>query len=42
MKIFLQGCNLFSLDNLGFADPEQLQTAYPSVRTFQAGVKFNF
>lgn len=42
MKIFIQGCNLFSLDNIGFADPEQLQIAYPSVRTWWAGIKFNF
>jgi len=42
MKIFLQGNNLFSLDNIGFADPEQLEAAYPSVRTFTAGIKFNF
>lgn len=42
MKVFLQGNNLFSLDNLGFADPEQLQAAYPSVRTWWAGIKFNF
>lgn len=42
MKVFLQGNNLFSLDNIGFADPEQLQAAYPSVRTYWAGVKFNF
>ena len=42
MKVFVQGCNLFSLDNIGFADPEQLQAAYPSVRTWWAGVKFNF
>ena len=42
MKLFLQGCNLFSLDNIGFADPEQLEAAYPSVRTFLAGIKFNF
>lgn len=42
MKIFLQGNNLFSLDNIGFADPELLQCAYPSVRTFTAGLKFNF
>jgi len=42
MKIFLQGNNLFSLDNIKFADPEQLQAAYPSVRTFSAGLKFNF
>lgn len=42
MKIFIQGTDLFSLDNIGFADPEQLQVAYPSVRTFWAGVKFDF
>ena len=42
MKLFLQGNNLFSLDNIGFADPEQLEAAYPSVRTFTAGIKFNF
>lgn len=42
MKIFLQGNNLLSLDNIGFADPELLSAAYPSVRTFAAGLKFNF
>lgn len=42
MKIFLQGNNIFSLDNIKFADPELLGTAYPSVRTFTAGIKFNF
>lgn len=42
MKIFLQGNNLFSLDNIGFADPEQLEAAYPSVRSFMAGIRFNF
>ena len=42
IKVFVQGNNLFSLDNLGFADPEQLQIAYPSVRSYWAGVKFNF
>ena len=42
MKIYLQGTNLFSLDNLKTVDPEQLGAAYPSVRSFWAGVKFNF
>ena len=42
MKLFLQGNNLFSLDNIGFADPEQLQVAYPSARSYWAGVKLNF
>ena len=34
--------NLFSLDNLKTVDPEQLGAAYPSVRSYWAGVKFNF
>ena len=42
MQIFLQGNNLFSLDNIGFADPELFGAAYPTVRTFTAGLKFNF
>ena len=42
MKIYLQGTNLFSLDNLKTVDPEQLGAAYPSVRSYWAGVKFNF
>ena len=40
--ISLAGTNLFSLDNIGFADPEQMGAYYPSTRTFWAGVKFNF
>ena len=42
IKLFVQGDNLFSLDNLHFTDPEQLATSYPSVRTFWAGLKLNF
>lgn len=42
MKLFAQGTNLFSLDNIGFADPEQLQAAYPSVRSYWAGMRFDF
>ena len=42
LKIFVQGTNLFSLDNIGFADPEQLGIAYPSVKGYQVGAKFNF
>lgn len=42
VKVFVQGNNLFSLDNIGFADPEQLGAAYPSVRSFWAGLRFNF
>ncbi len=42
MKLYLQGSNLFSLDNIGFADPEQLGAVYPSARSYWMGVKFNF
>lgn len=42
IKVFVEGNNLFSLDNIRFADPEQLQTAYPSTRSYWTGVKFNF
>ena len=34
--------NLFSLDNIHFADPEQLGAYYPSTRTYWVGIKFNF
>ena len=42
MKIFVTGTNLFSIDNIGFADPEQLVAAYPSTRSCWVGMKFNF
>lgn len=42
MKIYVSGTNLFSIDNIDFADPERLGGGYPSARTFWAGVKFNF
>ncbi|MCH5329772.1 MAG: SusC/RagA family TonB-linked outer membrane protein [Alistipes sp.] len=42
LKIFLTGTNLFSADRLGFADPEQIIAAYPSTRSYWAGIKFNF
>lgn len=42
IKVFVQGNNLFSLDNLGFADPEQLGIVYPSVRSYWGGIKLNF
>ena len=40
--VSLTGTNLFSLDNIGFADPEQLGAYYPSTRVIWAGIKFNF
>ena len=42
LKVFVTGTNLFSADNIGFADPEQLIAAYPSTRSYWAGIKFNF
>ena len=40
--VSLTGTNLFSLDNIKFADPEQLGAYYPSTRVVWAGIKFNF
>jgi outer membrane protein OmpA-like peptidoglycan-associated protein len=40
--IYVVGTNLFSLDNIHFADPEQLGAYYPSLRTIWAGVKMTF
>ena len=40
--ISIQGTNLFSIDNIQFADPEQLGAVYPSTRVFWGSVKFNF
>jgi len=40
--IFLRATNLFSLDNIQFADPEQLGAYYPSTRTFWAGLNMKF
>lgn len=40
--VSVNGTNLFSIDNIGFADPEQLGAYYPTTRVFWAGVKFNF
>lgn len=42
VELFVQGTNLFSLDNIKFTDPEQLGIAYPATRSYWAGLKFNF
>lgn len=42
ITVSVNGTNLFSLDNIKFADPELLEAAYPSTRVFWAGIKFNF
>lgn len=40
--VSITGTNLFSVDNIKFADPEQLGAYYPTTRVIWAGVKFNF
>lgn len=40
--VSLSATNLFSIDTIQFADPEQLSANYPSTRVIWAGVKFNF
>lgn len=40
--VSITATNLFSLDNIHFADPEQLGAYYPSTRTYWVGIKFNF
>ena len=40
--VSISATNLFSVDTIQFADPEQLGANYPSTRVIWAGVKFNF
>ena len=40
--VSLNGTNLFCIDDIKFADPEQLSANYPTTRVIWAGVKFNF
>ncbi len=42
MQVYVQGTNLFSLDNLKIFDPEQLGRSYPALRSYYVGLKFNF
>lgn len=42
MKVFLRGTNLFSIDKLGYADPENFGAAYPTMRSYTAGFNLMF
>lgn len=42
MEIWIKGTDLFSADALGLIDPECITASYPSLRTWWAGVRFNF
>lgn len=42
-KVYLQATDLFSIDNIGFTDPEVISSEYYlSTQAFWAGVTFNF
>ena len=42
MKVFVRGTNLFSIDKLGYADPENFGVAYPTMRSYTAGFNLIF
>jgi len=41
-RVFLRGNNLFSVDSIKILDPEVISTGYPSVRSYQVGLKCSF
>lgn len=42
MRMFLRGSNLFSVDHLGYADPENYEVAYPTMRSYSLGFEVKF
>lgn len=42
LQLYIQGTDLFSIDKIRFADPEQLKADYPTSRCFWMGIKMNF
>ncbi len=42
MELFLRASNLFSADNLGYADPENFGVAYPTMQSFTIGTNITF
>ena len=42
LRLFFRGQNLFSVDKVGILDPEHVSLAYPTVRSYQLGVKLTF
>ena len=42
IKVFLRGTNLFSIDKLGYSDPENYGVAYPTMRSYTAGLNLIF
>ena len=41
-RIYLRGSNLFSLDNIKYADPEMISANYPFMSTYSMGVNIKF
>ncbi|TKG93998.1 SusC/RagA family TonB-linked outer membrane protein [Puteibacter caeruleilacunae] len=41
-EIYVAGSNLFSIDDIDFADPESIGDNYPSLRSYWAGIKVKF
>ncbi len=42
IRIFAQGINLFSIDNIETLDPEHLAAGYPIVRSYNMGIEVSF
>ena len=40
-NIYLRGMNVFTLDHLGYFDPEVLE-GYPVMKSYNVGVNFKF
>lgn len=41
-RIYIQGRNLLSFDNIEYTDPENLWNQYPSLRSYTAGISVTF
>jgi len=41
-KVFVRGINLFSIDNIKIMDPEELRTVYPTLKSYNIGLKVDF
>lgn len=41
-RLWVAGSNLFSIDDIGYADPEMLSASYPAVESFTFGANITF
>lgn len=42
MRLYVRGINLFSIDNVKVLDPEAIGVTYPTLSSFNAGIKLDF